>query len=164
MTIIGLTGTMGSGKSTGSAILRSKGYYVFDSDEMSRKLTEKGSPVLDIIAERFGEEMIGEDGELDRRKLAAVVFSDQEEKAALQRIVTDRVCERIRELTDELRSGAADDERPAVFFDVPLLFECGLDSCMDQNWCVTADDETRIKRIMKRDGITREEILARFRN
>lgn len=169
MKIIGLTGTMGSGKTTVSRMLRSRGYTVYDTDEMSRELTAKGSPVLDLIAERFGACMIGDDGELDRRKLAGVVFSDPAEREALEDIVTAKVVEKVREIIAGIRSAEGEkcdeiSERNAVFFDVPLLFESGLSRDMDECWCVTADDDTRIRRIMKRDGISREEILARFRN
>ena len=164
MTIVGLTGTMGSGKSTASVILRHMGYTVYDTDEMSRALTARGGPALPLIAERFGADLIDENGELDRKSLAAIVFSDPVEKAALEEIVTARVVETVRETIAEIREGRLHADEDAVFFDVPLLFESGLCGDMDQNWCVAADDETRIRRIMLRDGMSREEILARFAN
>ncbi|MBR3053880.1 MAG: dephospho-CoA kinase, partial [Firmicutes bacterium] len=164
MTVIGLTGTMGSGKSTVSSILKHNGYTVYDSDEMSRALTAKGGPALPLIAERFGADMIDGEGRLDRKKLAAVVFSDPKEREALEEIVTARVVADIRETIGKIREGKLHEGEKAVFFDVPLLFESGLSEDMDECWCVTADDETRISRIMLRDGLSREEILARFAN
>ena len=168
MKIIGLTGTMGSGKTTVSTLLRNKGYTVYDTDEMSRALTAKGGEAIPFIAERFGEDMILSDGSLDRKKLAAVVFADPAELDALEEIVTARVVKKVRDIIAAVRKGGkkakdlCDPEAKALFFDVPLLFESGLCDDMDLCWCVAADDETRIRRIMMRDGISREEILARF--
>lgn len=161
MRIIGLTGGIGAGKSTVSDYLRNKGYVILDADQIAHEITEKGSPVLKKIAETFGAEMIMDDGNLDRKKLASVVFSNQEKKEQLEEITTKRVVEIIGERLDELRQHGNYD---IIFVDAPLLFESGADKLTELVWMVTADDEVRIARVMERDHASREEIVRRIAN
>ena len=96
MTVIGLTGGIGTGKSTVTEYLISKGFPVIDADYISRKVTEKGNPVLDSVRKAFGDEYFTEDGELDRKKMAALVFNSPSHKVLLESIITDevlRLCE-----------------------------------------------------------------------
>lgn len=161
MRIIGLTGGIGAGKSTVSDYLRNKGYVILDADQIAHEITEKGSPVLKKIAETFGAEMIMDDGNLDRKKLASVVFSNQEKKEQLEEITTKRVVEIIGERLDELRQYGNYD---IIFVDAPLLFESGADKLTELVWMVTADDEVRIARVMERDHASREEVVRRIAN
>lgn len=161
MRIIGLTGGIGAGKSTVSDYLRNKGYVILDADQIAHEITEKGSPVLKKIAETFGAEMIMDDGNLDRKKLASVVFSNQEKKEQLEEITTKRVVEIIGERLDELRQHGNYD---IIFVDAPLLFESGADKLTELVWMVTADDEVRIARVMERDHASREEVVRRIAN
>ena len=161
MRIIGLTGGIGAGKSTVSDYLRNKGYVILDADQIAHEITEKGSPVLKKIAETFGAEMIMDDGNLDRKKLASVVFSNQEKKEHLEEITTKRVVEIIGERLDELRQHGNYD---IIFVDAPLLFESGADKLTELVWMVTADDEVRIARVMERDHASREEVVRRIAN
>ena len=160
MKVIGITGGIGTGKSTVSEYLRNKGYRIIDADEISRSMTRKGSPVLDEIAEAFGPDMIGPDGELLRQRMAQVVFSDPVKKEKLERIVTDRVVEETRRQADELREQGDG----LGFLDAPLLFEAGCDRFTDGVWLVTADPELRIQRVMERDQCSREQVMARMAN
>ena len=161
MKVIGLTGGIGAGKSTVSTFLRDNDYYILDADQISHAITAKGSPVLKQIAETFGPEMILEDGNLDRRKMATVVFSDKEKKLQLEDLTTKRVVNIIGQKVEELRGEGNYD---IIFIDAPLLFEAGVDTMTDLVWMVTADDETRIARVMERDHTTREAVLHRMAN
>ena len=91
MTVIGLTGGIGTGKSTVTDYLVKKGFPVIDADEISRKITEKGSPVLRTVREKFGDEYFNDDGSMDRKKMAGLVFNSPYHKALLESIITAEV-------------------------------------------------------------------------
>ena len=161
MKVIGLTGGIGAGKSTVSSYLKEKGYLILDADAIAHEITAKGSPVLNQIADTFGREMILSDGTLDRKRLAAVVFSDAEKKLQLEELTTKQVVKIISDRVEELRKK---DEYDIIFVDAPLLFEAGVDAMTDLVWMVTADDEVRIARVMARDRANREDVLRRIAN
>ena len=158
VTVIGLTGSIGSGKSTVSKYLLKKGYIVIDSDLLSREVVQKGKPALKEIQAEFGKKVIAADGTLDRKKLASIVFSSKKKKEKLERIVTDRV---VKEIKKTLRQLKKENIAETVFVDAPVLFECGADIPFDYIWVVVADDDVRAQRVMERDGCTYEEFLAR---
>lgn len=170
MKIIGLTGGIGSGKTTVSDYLISKGYHVLDADQIAREIVLPGSEMLIRLSAVFGEEIIAEDGSLNRKKLGNIVFSDAEKKKTLDSMMHTEILELIherihqfREKTEAAAESAIDPEfrsrNGVIFIDAPLLFETGLHESVSEIWVVDADDETRIKRIMERDGLKREEIL-----
>ena len=161
MKIIGLTGGIGTGKSTVSEYLKHKGCLIIDTDQMSRDITKKGSPVLNILRERFGSEYFTEDGELDRKELAKLVFNDESKREILESIVTQKVIDYTQYMISQLEAGGYDG---IVVVDAPLLFECGVNVLTDENWVVICDLEERIKRVQARDNSTREEIIARINN
>lgn len=159
MKVIGLTGGIGSGKSTVSAYMKEKGCEIIDADLISRQMTEKDSPALDEIKEAFGDGFFLGDGSLDRKALGNLVFSDENKRGILQEIVTKKVVrtidERLRMLKESGFSGIA-------VIDAPLLFECGMEDMADENWLVTAGLESRIERVSRRDGLSREQVLSRI--
>lgn len=157
MKIIGLTGGIGSGKTTVSDYLISRGYPVLDADRIAREIVLPGSEMLIRLAAVFGEEIIREDGSLDRRKLGDIVFSDPEKKKTLDSLMHTEILELIHERIYRFRESAE-----VIFIDAPLLFETGLDKSVNEIWVVDVDNETRIKRIMERDGLKRDEILKRI--
>lgn len=159
MKIIGLTGGIGAGKSTVTEILIKEGYPVIDADRISRKITEKGSPVLEKIAGVFGNDMILPGGELDRKKLASLVFSDSEKRLRLEEITTKEVVRIIAEKLDRMKSRG---QTGPVFIDAPLLFESGADRLTDLVWTVDADISVRIERVCARDGATPQEVRDRI--
>lgn len=159
MKVIGLTGGIGSGKSTVSAYLEKKGYSVIDADKMSHEITKKGSPCLEKLTEVFGSGILFQDGRLDRRKLGRMVFSDPLKKSALEELTTKAVAEDIKTEIGRFRERG---NYAVIFIDAPLLFETGLDALTDAVWLVTAGDEERIKRIEERDGLSEDEIRARM--
>ena len=147
--IIGLTGGIGSGKSTVAAILEEYGYRIVDADRISREVTMPGSPALDELAEYFGNDVILPDGTLDRKLLRERAFVSDEKRAQLSRIVTQRIIK----LSKERLKGDC-------VYDAPTLLENGLQDMVDIVIVVTAHKEKRIKRVMERDGISRKEVLA----
>lgn len=161
MKIIGLTGGIGSGKSTASAYLRKKGCIIIDADEMSRKMTEKGSKALDEIRNAFGDEYFFEDGGLDRKKMAATVFSDPEKKQLLENIITQAVIKKSVEKINSLREG---EEDGIAVLDAPLLFEFDMQRYTDETWLVSADKNVIISRVKARDDMTDEEVRSRILN
>ncbi len=157
--IYGLTGGTGSGKSTVAEYLKELGYIVVDADIIARSVTAKGSPVLDDLSKAFGNDIIDENGELIRKKLGSIVFGDPEKLEQLNVIMRQALDEKMLAAL-----GKASEERlyGKVFFDAPTLFESKREDFVDKIWVVAADRETRIARIMKRDGISREEVEKRM--
>lgn len=156
--IIGLTGGMGSGKSEAARHLKTLGAVHVDADAVSRSLTAPGGEALPAIREVFGDEVFYADGTLDRRALGSVVFSSVAARHALEGIIHPRVQRIALEMADAARAAGED----AVLMDVPLLFETGMDALCDMTVVISADIEERIRRVMSRDGLSREDAEARF--
>lgn len=161
MKIIGLTGGIGTGKSTVSAYLKEKGCVILDADKMSRQLTAPGGDALPAIRRTFGDEVFYDDGTLDRKKLGSIVFNDADKLKALEEITTQKVVEQTIDGLVRLRKASYNG---IVIIDAPLLFECGMQVLAEENWLVTAGLEVRIERIIKRDGLDRQSILDRINN
>ena len=161
MKVIGITGGIGAGKSTVSGYLASLGYPVFDADEVSRGLTAAGSPVVDELAETFGEEILVRKGVLSREKLAEIVFSNPDKNRKLMQIVTMKVREAGQKWISDYRKKEKYD---IIILDIPLLFETGSEDLCDAVWFITADDEVRRRRVMERDGVTAEQVERRMRS
>lgn len=156
---IGLTGGIGAGKSTVSEYLRSRGYIVLDADAIGRDLTKKGGEAIPFITEHFGDDMIKADGNLDRKKLADVVYNDKEKLALYESATTLKIVETI---LGEM--SCYKDCDTLIFAEVPLLFEKNMDKKMDFNWVVVSDDEDRIKRVIDRDEIPKKLIEDIIKN
>ncbi len=154
---IGITGGIGSGKSTVTDYIIKRGYQVFDADKIAHEIEEPGGGVLLKLASVFGPEILAEDGSLDRKTMAAVVFSDDKKRKILNDITH-------REIHAIITEGLSHPETDPVFTDVPLLFESGFNKELDRVWLVTASEETRVKRVVARDGGTPEEVRARIRS
>ena len=162
MRIIGITGGIGSGKSTASRHIRELGYDVIDADGIAKELAEDPS-VLSEIRDFFGDSVIGDNGVLDRRRMAKIVFSDIRKRELLESIITSRVIARVGEIIEDYRSGKLKASRDdTVFLDAPTLFETGADRLVDEVWLITCDMETRLERAALRDTATREELEARI--
>ncbi len=150
MTIIGLCGGSGSGKTTAAAVMSSEGAAVIDTDRVYRELCVSGSPCLRELEHEFGQGIIAPDGALDRASLAKLVFDDAKLRLRLNGITYKY----IRAETERLISLYADRGAAAVVVDAPLLFESGFDALCNITVGVTAKKELRIKRIVARDGIS----------
>jgi dephospho-CoA kinase len=152
---IGLTGGIGSGKSTVSRLLAERGAVIIDADVIAREVVEPGTPGLAAVVEAFGPAVLTADGSLDRPALAQVVFGDPEARARLDGIVHPLVRARATELAAAAPSDAV------VVHDVPLLAETGQASTYDLVVVVEADPGTRIARLVQR-GLTAEDARARI--
>lgn len=156
--IIGLTGSIASGKSTVSEMLKKRGYPIVDADAIARQVVEKESPVLVQIVEVFGNDVLQVDGSLNRPKLGEVVFQNAEKRKQLNSIIHPAIRqEMIRQKEHWLRQGAT-----TVIMDIPLLFESKLQSYVDQIVVVSVTPEIQLKRLMARNQFTEEEALARI--
>lgn len=156
MILIGLTGGIGSGKSTVSARLAELGARVVDADAIVRDVQAPGTEVFAAIVERFGDDVVAEDGSLDRPALAAKVFNDTDELKALNAIVHPAVGVGIAEA---LAAAAETDD--VVILDVPLLVESGRDD-MAAMVVVDLDPEIAVARLIEHRGFTEEDARARM--
>lgn len=158
MKTAGLTGGIGSGKSTVASIFRALGVPVFSSDEIARDLQEHDAEVVRGIKKLFGETIYGAEGKLDRVKVAAAVFSDKEKLAKLNAIVHPAVGKAFEQfLRDHAKS-------PYVIKEAAILFENDLDKQLDAMITVVAPEQIRLQRVMDRDRISEEAVRARMKN
>lgn len=157
---IGLTGSMGSGKSAVAEIIRELGYPVLDADAEARKALAIGSAGLSEVARAFGPDLLRPDGSLNREQLGRVVFNSPEKLRQLEGIVHPIVQKSVLEQRQTLaKSGVR-----AAFYDVPLLFEKGLQKNFDKVIVVNSRLENMIERVALRSGLSREDILDRLNN
>lgn len=155
--IYGLTGGIGSGKSTVAAELRRAGCDVLDADAIYKELTEPGTPLVLELEEAFGRDIADEKHVLNRRVLSERAFSSKKNTKLLNKITHSAVHK-------EMDRRIAKSKAEIIFLDVPLLFESGGDKRCREVWLVTAPVDVRIKRVIKRDGITKEEAEKRIAN
>lgn len=158
MTVWGLTGKSGSGKTTVAKRLSDKGFYVIDGDVLARKAVEKGSPVLQQLADCFGADIILPDGTLDRRKTAERAFSSPESTKKLNSITHGEI-DRLFVL--EMQKAEKNGYRHCLF-DAAALLESPSKARCDKIIVVTAPLPVRLERILKRDGITEQEAVRRI--
>jgi dephospho-CoA kinase len=164
--IVALSGGIGSGKSTVADLLANLGAVVIDADTIVREIQAPGSPILDDLAEAFGDEIIDDTGALDREALGAIAFRDAEARARLGAIIHPEVgAEMARRIADASEAGAE-----VIVLDIPLLFEgrkAGTGSAAQMHFDATvlvyAPEALQIERQMKRDDCDREEALRRLR-
>jgi dephospho-CoA kinase len=153
---VGLTGGIGAGKSEVSRLLVEHGAVLIDADRIAREVVAPGTPGLAAVVEAFGEDVLAEDGGLDRPKLGSIVFADPDRLAVLNSIVHPLVGARSR----ELESAAAQDA--VVVHDVPLLAENALAPLYDLVVVVDASPETQLDRLVRLRGMTEEDARARM--
>ncbi len=149
MKVIGITGGIGSGKSTVSEYLIKLGYEVLDADKIAREIVKEGSPVLKRLSEAFGQEIII-DGKLDRKALAAKAFSSKDKRDLLNKITHEEIRLSMKKQIEN--------KKGLIFIDAPLLFEAGVDELTDENWLIYTPKEIRINRTIKRDNSSKKEI------
>lgn len=154
MKVFGITGGIGSGKSTVANFMRRKGVPVVDADMLSREAVS----CFPAIIQTFGPQVIGKDGQLDRKALGQIVFSDPVAKTKLEAILHPRIQEMARERFDKL----AADGYPLAAYDVPLLFEAGLQDSYRPVVLVYVDEAEQIKRVMARSGLSEQDARARI--
>jgi len=155
---IGVTGGIGSGKSTVSKILSDLGAEVIDADAIYRCIAKKGNEVYREIVESFGDEILDVNGEIDRKKLAAIAFKDEDGIRTLNSVTHKHVARIIIEKLNEFKN-----REKVVVIDAAIPVEHGFLDVADQVWVVLADKENRIKRVMKRSGLTYEQVVERMK-
>ncbi|MGE5283864.1 MAG: dephospho-CoA kinase [Actinomycetota bacterium] len=159
MRVFGLTGNIGSGKSTVAAMLREAGVPVFDADRISREVMAPGGRAYDAVVQAFGREIVREDGAIDRKHLAEIVFSDPASRERLERITHPAILQAMKEAIDvSEREG-----HRAVVVEATLIFESGRKGLFEAVISVTCDRETAISRLVARDGMSRGQAESRLR-
>ena len=155
--IIGITGGIASGKSTVTNFLRQRGFQVVDADALVHQLQKPGGRLFKALVQHFGQEIILENGELNRPLLASLIFSNTEEREWSKQIQGEIIREELASLRDNLA------QQESVFFmDIPLLFEQDYSSWFGETWLVYVDRDVQLKRLMKRDQLSKELAEARL--
>ncbi|WP_085991719.1 dephospho-CoA kinase [Oceanobacillus senegalensis] len=158
--IIGLTGSIASGKSTVSLMFDDFNIPVIDADKIAREVVEPGEEAYEKVIETFGNQILREDKILDRKKLGAIVFADEEKLATLNGIVHPAIRKKMIDKRDALvKNGAT-----CVVMDIPLLFESKLTSMVDKTIVVYVDEEVQLKRLMERDEFSKSEAEQRIQS
>ncbi|QHC05036.1 MULTISPECIES: dephospho-CoA kinase [Anoxybacillaceae] len=156
---IGLTGGIASGKSTISHMLKEFGIPVVDADLIAREVVRVGEEAYKQIVKEFGSEILQENGEINRTKLGAIVFHHEEKRKRLNAIVHPAVRKKMLEQKEAfLRNGAN-----AVVLDIPLLIESQLFHLVDKIIVVYVDEAIQLERLIKRNGLAKEDAVARIR-
>jgi len=156
--VFGLTGGIGSGKSRVAALLRDRGVPVVDADELAREVVAPGSVGLGQLRAAFGSEILALDGSLDRKRLGALVFADPELRKRLNAITHPLVRRLAQERFAELENQGV----VLAGYDVPLLFEVGLDTAFRPVVVVNASQATQLERVVRRDGLSEDAVRARI--
>ncbi len=150
---VGLTGGIGSGKSTVEGLFRDLGVPVLDADQVARELVRPGSEALARIREHFGESVLTPEGGLDRAALRRWVFTDPGERRWLERLLHPLI-------RDRMAAWSGSQESPYVILSIPLLFESGMRDLVDRVLVVECDPQIRIRRVCRRDSVSPEEVEA----
>ena len=162
MRLIGLTGGIGSGKSTVARLFAERGAIVVDADQVAREVVEPGEPALAEIVQHFGPDVVDAEGRLDRPALAAIVFGDDEARRALEAITHPRIGERIGEHVEQARADeAADGRERVVVVDHPLLVESGAVVGFDTVVVVETPVDVRVRRLVDARGMDEADARAR---
>ena len=157
MLLVGLTGGIGSGKSTVARMLEKRGAVVFDADVLARQAVALGTPGFEKVVERFGPNVLAPGGGLDREALASIVFSDPAARRDLEGIVHPEVRRMFAEGCEEYR-----DSDRVVVFSAPLLVETGMHTAFDLLIVVSAPVATQIERLMRDRGMAERDVQARI--
>ncbi len=159
MLIIGVTGNLGTGKTTVSQMLVELGARHIEADELGHELLQHDKVARRQIVNAFGKSVLSSSGQIDRDKLAKLVFDDTEALSRLNQITHPRILRLVRQKIDEYRKSGA----RVVVIEAALLIEAGWKSQVDQLWVTTAPEATIVQRLMKSRGMTEEQILDRLR-
>lgn len=158
--IIGLTGSIASGKSTVANMLKEMDFPIIDADLVARIVVEKGTATLEAIKETFGTGVIRENGALNREALGEIIFSNPSKRKQLNDIMHPAIrAEMLAQKENLVQQGY-----PVIIMDIPLLFESRLQSFVDKILVVTVTEQTQLERLMARNGFTQEEAKLRIQS
>lgn len=159
MRVIGLTGGIAAGKSTISEALRERGAVVIDADKVGHEAYQPGTDTWRALVDHFGREIVADDGQIDRRRLGAIVFADPAQRRALQDIVWPRMKDMMRARLDELRAAGTG----VAVIEAAVLIEAAWTDLVDEVWVVQVPEEVALARLMARNGLSAEDGRARIR-
>ena len=154
---IGLTGGIASGKTTVCDLFKELSVEIIDADIISHELSKRDGDAFQEILDAFGDDIIGDDGELDRKKLRSIVFNNNTKKKILEEIIHPKVLLSINEKIEASLSNY-------LIISVPLMIETGMNEMMDRILLIDCSAETQIQRLIKRDQTTREEAIIIIEN
>jgi dephospho-CoA kinase len=157
--VIGLTGGIGSGKSTVSRFLAELGAAVIDADKIGHEVYRPDTDTWRELVKTFGRGILAADNTIDRKKLGAIVFSNEEELKRINAIIHPQITEIIKKQIDDYRRK----EAKVIVLDAPVLLEAHAKNLVDEVWVVVADEENVIKRAVARTGLREEQIRDRIR-
>jgi dephospho-CoA kinase len=160
MKVIGLTGGIGSGKSTVSQFLSELGATVLDADKVGHQCYQPGNEAWKDVVDAFGEEIVAPDESIDRKKLGAIVFGDPEALIRLNQIMHPRMYDMMADQIEEYRLGGVE----VVVLDAAVLFEGGWTPLVDEIWITVASEPTVVQRVKQRTGLPEEQIRSRIRS
>jgi len=160
MKVIGLTGGIGSGKSTVSQFLADLGAVILNADEVGHKAFKPDTEIWRQVVAAFGRQILAPDGNIDRKKLGEIVFGNPESLSRLNQIMHPRMYALVKAQLEEYRRQGT----RVVVLEVPLLLEAGWTSLVDEVWVTTAPEATVLKRLEERIGLSQAESLTRIRS
>lgn len=155
--IIGITGSIATGKSTVSSYIKEKGYQVVDSDQLAYDALTIDKPSISLVKKEFPEVFIN--NQINRTLLAEIIFSDKEKQSTLNSIVHPYVITHLEKMKQQY-----DRRNTLIFFDIPLLYEAKLEYLCNEIWVVYTDKKTQLKRLIKRNQLSKEQANARIQS
>jgi dephospho-CoA kinase len=161
MLVAGLTGSIATGKSTVSGILKELGAFIVDADRAAHEVVLPGTKAFNEIVRIFGKEILHKSGEIDRERLGRIIFNDSAMRSILEEVVHPEVVHSMDEQIRSIKSGFPD---AVVILDVPLLIETGMHKGVGEVIVVYCPEDMQITRLMVRDNISREDALAKVRS
>ena len=161
MIVVGLTGGVATGKTTVAKMFKQCGAAVIDADQLAHDVVMPGKPAWRQVVKAFGKAVLNPDRTLNRRELGALVFGNRAKLRRLERIIHPRVAREQQRLVRRIAKGKP---HSVIIYEVPLLFEAGVDKRVDTTIVVTATRETQLTRLKKRNGLTRAEAIRRIRS
>ena len=159
MILVGLTGGIATGKSTVAKLFRRFGATVIDADQLARDVVQPGKPAWREIVKSFGKRVLLPDRTIDRQTLGSIVFHNRQKLRRLERIIHPRVAREQQRRARGIFTGTPD---AIIIYEVPLLFEAGVNTRVDKIIVVTADRETQVARLKRRNGLTRRQAYQRI--
>lgn len=159
MLVVGLTGGIASGKSTVAQRFKELGATVVDADIIARQVVLPGTEGLETIVSHFGKEVMLPDGNLDRKKLGAIIFADKSQRELLNKILHPRIINYSKELINNYKEKP---NSPLLIYEAALLLEVGMQDLFDEIWVVYSEQEFQIKRLIERDTITVEQAMEKL--
>ena len=156
--VIGLTGSIGTGKSEAARQLEALGASIISADQVGHEAYTPNTEAWEQVVAAFGDDILQDDGEIDRRKLGAVVFSDPGQLEKLNQIMHPRMARMVADKIEELRDQGVE----VVVVEAALLFEAGWDSLVEEVWVTDSTEQVVIERLKQRNGMSEEEARKRI--